>query len=367
MLKNMAKYLVVVFLFGSLALWSCKMPQQVKENGTTGQGIAMLKIMTTANSPFKKIARTAVLLISASDMIDMTKTLTITDTSVEGVITGIPAGKNRLFQVNVYDSSETMQYRGSATADVIADSMVSVTIKIFRIGGGAIINGTVVDDTIMGLIAYYPFNGNANDESGNGFNATVNGPVLTTDRFGNPNKAYFFNGKGGMVATINSLFSVPKFTIAAWFKSNGIAASGVPRIVSITRPGECNGYYELLYANGYWIGSPNDYSKKLICYLDDPSSGYDYNLYFSKSAPDTISWHLGVITLDSGNLKFYIDGVNDTIISDLPPITQFVGSAILQIGYCDAGGNFNGKLDDIRIYNRALSDAEIQNIFSLAN
>jgi len=46
-----------------------------------------------------------------------------------------------------------------------------------------------------GLVAYYPFNGNANDESGNGNNGTVYGATLTTDRFGNTNKAYSFDGK----------------------------------------------------------------------------------------------------------------------------------------------------------------------------
>jgi hypothetical protein len=46
-----------------------------------------------------------------------------------------------------------------------------------------------------GLVAHYPFNGNANDESGNGNNGTVNGATLTTDRFGNMNKAYSFDGK----------------------------------------------------------------------------------------------------------------------------------------------------------------------------
>ena len=40
-----------------------------------------------------------------------------------------------------------------------------------------------------GLIAYYPFNGNANDESGNGNNGTVYGASLTTDRLGNPSSA----------------------------------------------------------------------------------------------------------------------------------------------------------------------------------
>ena len=46
-----------------------------------------------------------------------------------------------------------------------------------------------------GLVAYYPLNGNANDESGNGNHVTVYGATLTTDRFGNTNKAYSFDGK----------------------------------------------------------------------------------------------------------------------------------------------------------------------------
>ena len=45
-----------------------------------------------------------------------------------------------------------------------------------------------------GLLGSYPFNGNANDASGNGNNGVVNGATLTADRFGNPNSAYLFNG-----------------------------------------------------------------------------------------------------------------------------------------------------------------------------
>jgi hypothetical protein len=49
-------------------------------------------------------------------------------------------------------------------------------------------------DLSSGLIAYYPFNGNANDESGNGHNGTIYGSTLTADRMGNPNSAFYFNG-----------------------------------------------------------------------------------------------------------------------------------------------------------------------------
>ena len=59
-----------------------------------------------------------------------------------------------------------------------------------------------------GLVAYYPFNGNANDESGNGNDGTVNGATLTTDRFGNTDQAYSFDGND-YISTIYG-FDSPK-------------------------------------------------------------------------------------------------------------------------------------------------------------
>ncbi len=63
------------------------------------------------------------------------------------------------------------------------------------------------------LVAWYPFNGNANDESGNGHNGTVNGAVLTTDRFGNPNHAYSFDG---ITANITNLTITNEKSISVW-------------------------------------------------------------------------------------------------------------------------------------------------------
>ena len=58
-----------------------------------------------------------------------------------------------------------------------------------------------------GLIAYYPFTGNGNDASSNKYNLVVQGATLTTDHFGNANKAYHFNGT-------NAVMQVPKFLVA---------------------------------------------------------------------------------------------------------------------------------------------------------
>ena len=68
-----------------------------------------------------------------------------------------------------------------------------------------------------GLVAYYPFNGNANDESGNGKNLTVNGAALAKDRYGKSNSAYSFDGNDSLIGD-KSLNGIQNFTESIWFK-----------------------------------------------------------------------------------------------------------------------------------------------------
>ena len=70
-----------------------------------------------------------------------------------------------------------------------------------------------------GLVGWWPFNGNANDESGNGNNGTVNGATLTTDRFGNLNKAYSFDGNDNIeIDNWNSIQGNSNFSVSCWVK-----------------------------------------------------------------------------------------------------------------------------------------------------
>ena len=112
-------------------------------------GQALLKVVATAESPFARLAHRADVTVSAADMQTINAALIVTDTSVEGAISGIPAGRERLFEIAVYDSADTVQYRGSATADVIADSAVDVTIDIARVSGAVRIGGRIVDTTTI--------------------------------------------------------------------------------------------------------------------------------------------------------------------------------------------------------------------------
>lgn len=84
-----------------------------------------------------------------------------------------------------------------------------------------------------GLVAYYPFNGNANDSSGNGNNGTNHGATLATDRFGNSNSAYSFDGVSSYIDCGNgtSLKVANDITVAAWIKS-GFSTDQSPEVAS---------------------------------------------------------------------------------------------------------------------------------------
>ena len=74
-----------------------------------------------------------------------------------------------------------------------------------------------------GLIAYYPFNGNAHDETGNGYNGTVYGATLNNDRFGNPKSAYSFDGINDkiVIGKEPNFPSWNKYAVSLWFLNDG--------------------------------------------------------------------------------------------------------------------------------------------------
>ena len=216
-----------------------------------------------------------------------------------------------------------------------------------------------------GLVGYWPFNGNANDESGNGNNGLVNGATLTTDRFGNNNSSYNFDG-------INDLIRIPHqeilnligdYSISIWFKGNyqnlfnnnwiliakrddnGICCSpNVPYDVFIPFNNTNYGITAMAYANGNYSysGPPNTNSISLD------------------------QWQNLIITNSSDLLNFFINGqliFSENLSSTLrAPNTSdlLIGSVNRELG----AEWMNGKLDDIGIWNRALTQQEITNFYN---
>ena len=202
-----------------------------------------------------------------------------------------------------------------------------------------------------GLVAYYPFNGNANDESGNGHDGIVYGALLAQDRFGINNKAYSFSNPEQQTQYIDAGsmdLSNRSFTCCFWSKSNGDCVNE-------------------------WIIGHNNTGGNYYCLM----MGYQYNGRFSAgffgdelwSPNDYLlgdaGWHFWGMCYDviSHTRSLYRDGI---LISQDNPVSNYLGYGDLRIGgarplFEHIG--FNGMIDDVRIYCRNLSPSEIQALY----
>ncbi|MBI5324006.1 MAG: hypothetical protein HZB41_01780 [Ignavibacteriae bacterium] len=201
------------------------------------------------------------------------------------------------------------------------------------------------DDNISlcGLTSFYPFNGNANDEGGNGNHGTVYGASLTTDRFGNPNRAYSFNGISNDIKLTGKFGGGREMSVSAWFNVNDYT-------------GDFQGIFES--EGGY---TDMDGNIHLQC-NDGGNNVVYYNtghcLLPILSPTPFNQWRHVAITAKSGEIRLYENGelkgeCNDTY--------EFISeSNKIKIGSGVNGRFFRGMLDDIRVYNRALTEAEVQ-------
>lgn len=202
-----------------------------------------------------------------------------------------------------------------------------------------------------GLVASYPFNGNALDESGTGNHGVVNEAVLVEDRFGVPNSAYWFDGFSSyiIVPDHNSLDMTSALSITGWMKKD----SNVPWASMVTKGGETG----QLEDNNYTIH--NDTGTSVVF------TGHPWGAPNSRISVPVQEWHFITFTYDGDTGKFFIDGIADSLSfvnleGDLVP-----NSSSLFIGVDHPGSTefFHGCLDDIRIYNRTLNVEEIEYLY----
>ena len=212
-----------------------------------------------------------------------------------------------------------------------------------------------------GLVGWWPFNGNANDESGNGNNGTVNGATLTTDRFGAANKAYSFDGVDDFIEVQhNNNLNILPITILAWFQTQNPQFNKM--IVSKYACQSQNGYSLHLsnnYPSAYYFfdGNSNDYLS-----LDGVSNNF-------QTLNDNL-WHCAILTVKNDSSKLFIDGIqiyNSNIVGSINVTSTNVNLNFGRYltGICGSGQNYyyNGKIDEIGIWNYALTDCEIQDLY----
>jgi len=200
------------------------------------------------------------------------------------------------------------------------------------------------------LVAQYNLNGNANDVSGNGNHGTINGCIANTDRFGNVNGSLHFDG-------VNDFITVPAsaslnlsntMTFTTWFISHDPFVSGQTLI----------GRQRTAIDKGINLSFDNLSGKieleDLTNYESATASFGGYHMG---------KWHMLTATHDGTDTKIYIDGILKTTepgAISLPNITEPFNFG-REGGFL--GNYLHGDLDDIKIYNCALSAADIDSIF----
>lgn len=218
-----------------------------------------------------------------------------------------------------------------------------------------------------GLIAWWPFSGNANDMSGNNNNGTVNGASLTTDRFGQTNQSYYFNGNNFNRIEVlnnsnNSLNLTNNLTLSCWFQSDSMyTENGTVRSILMKMGdgvGDQNGF-----VFGLWGGNPG--TSGTVGMVNFAAQPYNNGSSFpgANGFVNIKTWyHIAVTYTDiDSTLKYYLNGnlvdtkrLNFNIGNNSNPL--WIGSS--QSIY-STKKTFHGKLDDVGIWNRALSQSEI--------
>jgi len=229
----------------------------------------------------------------------------------------------------------------------------SVNIIVTEAENSGVPTITFVDSLEKGLVAYYPFNGNANDESGNENHGTVNGATLVEDRDGNVDSAYSFDGvddfinlgnnesldiPGSMTVTVSVRFSdlvklqyiLSDFDVAGWASQGGL------RI-------EQNKL-------GWYQGSDNTINQKIESSVDQLSEVW-YEVAIIRNEATKMA-KLYVNANEVGSVSY--DGYSNVALQQF----KLLGKSN------DASGDyFNGLIDDVRIYNRTLSWFDLQTLY----
>jgi hypothetical protein len=185
-----------------------------------------------------------------------------------------------------------------------------------------------------GLVAYYPFNGNANDESGNGNNGVTSSAVLTTDRFDQENSAYFFDGNDFVsMGNPPSLRLSGDFTISSWalFTTN----VGTDRILSFNQ--------EFGYELGIWDGNP--------------WFAYARKNHRASQVLQPNTWFNLTVTKAGSLIRIYLNGEKILEESNNGNPTF---SRELRFGEKSQQNSWwSGKIDDTRLYNRSFTQGEV--------
>jgi len=197
-----------------------------------------------------------------------------------------------------------------------------------------------------GLVGWYPLRKNANDYSGSGYNGTVSGAVVSTNRF-SESGSYSFDGIDDYINLNRNLLTYPEnFTVSLWVYND---ISGTESYVRIFDGGQ---------------SSSPQYGFAVVCTATDQSIDYTYIFLTTNNSLKQIlftipnsTWTYITLIKNGTLIQIYINGMyfNQNTLTQ----SEYRRDISTYIGGRTTASNFKGKIDDVRIYDRALTEKEI--------
>jgi hypothetical protein len=212
-----------------------------------------------------------------------------------------------------------------------------------------------------GLVAYFPFDGDARDATDHGHNGIPKDAALTNDRFGEPAKAYYFNNEAQVaVPTLDGMPYYP-ITYSVWYLAEDPSEPSRPMLRTLI------GREKAGYANCGVIALKTetranyDHFDNLFIYY---TGGFQTTPTFK---PLFGTWQHLVVTIDSEpRLTWYLDGrvvASEVFAAEQSAVIPFlIGSPTLVAGWDPPPESWRGKIDDVRIYDRALTEAQVRTL-----
>ncbi len=201
-----------------------------------------------------------------------------------------------------------------------------------------------------GLVAYYPFNGNANDESGNGNHGVTNGVNLTFDHKGIADNAYYFEGNYGksfIKIPQNSTLQLQDHSISAYVKWEGKDTYGHNFGGIFSNGYNCDHYS--LVAGGSLVKS----------FVNYPNSSKSDQTFSTEDLTDNLFHHV-VATFDGSVRRLYLDG---ELVGEMEFVEQIDYSteeeSFIGVNFPGGDDTFKGIIDEVRVYSRAINSSEV--------
>lgn len=354
----MKKYIYILF-FGCLSIQSC--------SNRDGEIIEMIKAMQTQNEELKVQINT--LQNSANSAMATLNKISLaqaaTDKKVDALQTDL---KSVLTQLSGIATQITAANGNTADIKAKLDALqlkcADLIKQIDTLNSTLDPNYATNLSLKTDLVAYYPFNGNANDAGPNGLNGLVNNATLTTDRNGKSNKAYLFADNQDITIPNTSNLNTYPLTVSLWYNTNRLADNENSNIFSKYSPALWNGFQILLcdcrnvsnqggtFNDGFTV-----YPWYLRSNTDKVLGYYNENSFLQKFISKDVWYHYVFIVNKDGG-KIYVNGK----LIDSHKWTGTEGASNNNL-FWKIGGQYhtwyNGKIDDVGVWKKALSETEI--------